>query len=777
MTAKQLKEEADKKEKKSKGKSEEKEGKAKGGKKKAATKSKGNKKKGKGAKEDDDNTANESADENEFGYNSHSTDGASESEIIEDNSDIEEVFLTSVRDGKDLDAEKAYLRRMRHYRHFFLETWAPTVKSSAVQARIENDRKELEDQKKPNKPLSVIPKDRTEREMEFIPRRLLEFIQKDDHFKKAYEIYLAQQALNQQSSDGELTNAEPPSASDTYIVDLAKSKRVGGVSFYILDFVLSDLNFRLTNTWADVPQEWWMPNILIEKLIFEQIQLEATLTAVNTAINDADERFKRTDKEANRYQKYLKKLRKDLLSIVQHQGGKVVEDKTGRVPFVSALQKAKEKVNRCNKKIKSLHDAIAMAELMVATGNLEAAFNAIDPNAGTNVSDSGSTSTPSLQITGSLVYEKMESVKEEIIELGKRLEQFEVSKLESEALLKGYDQRCVKTNQMLKDLASSKFNTIIDVQQILKRTNAVLKTQKQEAKSKETHHWQKFLLRYSKILGRYEARTLQPRKEMWARELEGRKLREHMFRRAVTESNLANSTSSSRTPSAGGSDSSRPTSAIGKSPMVSETGRRRGILLSDVEGNTAQLSEIQTNAESQNRVLFSMEEASKQDDNTSVTASIADSLQSNVIPDVNDPSDMDALQRLMLAVENEMEAKTPTMSAESLHRREEESRLLAEAEKQAGDNEELRMSIFDEYWSLLPTKEEEEEEASEIDEAPLIEEVIAIPSPEVRIEMYFQLRKINSLKTTVGKSHGSDVEVDWRGKNPREKGDCGSIYG
>jgi hypothetical protein len=73
------------------------------------------------------------------------------------------------------------------------------------------------------------------------------------------------------------------------------------------------------------------------------------------------------------------------------------------------------------------------------------------------------------------------------------------------------------------------------------------------------------------------------------------------------------------------------------------------------------------------------------------------------------------------------------MSSESVRRRDEEARILQEAEKLAVENEDLRMSIFDEYWALLPTREPDVDDSVEADaeEVVVVQEVVKEHIPEV----------------------------------------------
>ena len=106
----------------------------------------------------------------------------------------------------------------------------PIVKSHHMQSRIEKHMKALTstDKKQESKLILSV---RIVRETKFIPRRLLDFVSRDEHFKRAYETFSDLQAANQ----AQLTSQFVPKISskesrvgNTNILEMAKTHRSGG---------------------------------------------------------------------------------------------------------------------------------------------------------------------------------------------------------------------------------------------------------------------------------------------------------------------------------------------------------------------------------------------------------------------------------------------------------------------------------------------------------------------------------------------------------------------
>ena len=493
--------------------------------------------------------------------------------------------------------------------------------------------------------------------------------------------------------------------------------------------MLSDFEYRNSSTWATVPLEWWLPTLINEHVKNDQVRTEASLTAVNTTLFDAKDRLNDAEKDATRYQKYLKKLRNELLAISVRQRGKTKEDKDGRAAVTAAVHKVNSKISACSKQMKTLSDAISLSELMVATGNLQEAYAALNSNTAPSTNTVSSAGSANLQITGAMVYRKIESAKEEIVSLGERVQQLEVSKLECEALVQGYDQRCNLTTLMLKELGVDKFNVLVDVQQLLKRTNSALKTHKNDATSVEMLSWRKFLVNYRKRLDRFQRYKLLPRKDMWTRELDARRMREFLYRRPGSESNNGSGQNTGNNTSRIPSARSRPSSGfLPDIPApLSGSGRRSGLLTVDVDSFIA-VTRRSSPAVMAEEHFHEFDDGSESmpPDTVMNTDHGADFELTDAI--AADETDLVVdLEQQQLDAEAELEEMF--LSSENRRRRDEESRLLQDAEKLAVEQDDLRMVVFDEYWALLPTREAEVEDATEAGTEE--EEEEAAPLPEV----------------------------------------------
>ena len=123
----------------------------------------------------------------------------------------------------------------------------PIVKAHHTQNRIEKQMKVLETQGKKSaekaKEAKKILSERIARETKFIPRRLLDLVSRDEHFKRAYMTFSDLQAANQAQVQAQAQAQAPAqsqsieripkiaakaSNSDANILEMAKVHRSGG---------------------------------------------------------------------------------------------------------------------------------------------------------------------------------------------------------------------------------------------------------------------------------------------------------------------------------------------------------------------------------------------------------------------------------------------------------------------------------------------------------------------------------------------------------------------
>lgn len=121
----------------------------------------------------------------------------------------------------------------------------PVVKAHHMQNRIEKHMKVLEIQEKKAadkiKESKMILSERIVRETKFIPRRLLDLVSRDEHFKRTYSTFLDLQAANQAQAQAQAQSqsqsqsvervpkiAAKASSGDANILEMAKIHRSGG---------------------------------------------------------------------------------------------------------------------------------------------------------------------------------------------------------------------------------------------------------------------------------------------------------------------------------------------------------------------------------------------------------------------------------------------------------------------------------------------------------------------------------------------------------------------
>ena len=140
----------------------------------------------------------------------------------------------------------------------------PIVKAHHTQNRIEKQMKVLETQGKKSaekvKEAKKILSDRIARETKFIPRRLLDLVSRDEHFKRAYMTFSDLQAANQAQAQAQAQSqsiervpkiAAKASNSDANILEMAKVHRSGG-NYHVIKLSSVFCSFELINSHKQV---------------------------------------------------------------------------------------------------------------------------------------------------------------------------------------------------------------------------------------------------------------------------------------------------------------------------------------------------------------------------------------------------------------------------------------------------------------------------------------------------------------------------------------------
>ena len=317
-----------------------------------------------------------------------------------------------------------------------------------------------------------------------------------------------------------------------------------------------------------------------------------------------------------------------------------------RMPKMTQVKNTTKKITQFVNDIKSIRDKLALCEIMLAAGNLEGAYHVlVKPDETTDLKKSAAINY------AKIVYNLIEEKKKEIEENQEKIIVFEEKKKVYEEELRQYDKQTIKTTKMLKDLAESKFNTIVDIQLLLSRANRNVKSTNIE--NIMTSRLKKFLNKYSAII------------------------------KAFTNDKMTKKRSQSSLRDSDDNRSHGPLmSMVGGSFRDAEDSAEQTL-----EGEFLMVTEVEIEESFLNDDVIVDFDSENVDDNFSMTTDEG--------PNITTAMSVDEV--ISLAHYN---------SNYSRLKREEEARILEEAQKLAIDGKNLQMQIFDQYWSALPPREE-----------------------------------------------------------------------
>lgn len=528
-----------------------------------------------------------------------------------------------------------------------------------------------------------------------------------------------------------------------------KSK-FNNIGAYLVNHVLANIACRRSSTWYVLPRDYWSFRVVRERVNVEVALADATVHSIRTQLNTDHHDNYHINNDISKYQKFLKQTRKEILVIAEKRANKSSADTDERAPFVGNIKKCDTKIRSAEKAIEVIRDKLRRAEFQVAAGNATGAGEIfIPPVVVVEETKKNKKAAPEAAVVTydfKTVYALIDAANTEIESLKSIVAEQSARKKEGENSVRMYDWQCQRTSRMLRDLAETRFQTMIDVQLVAVREAKRLDSTQDHQDAQSVRYKQ--MKRYARHLTDFLEGPIHDRAAQLAREAEQRRVSEIM----------------NRSPASRPTDYNSQQAALSSAREVSN--KKRGLLAPFSEENTGSMSPIpsfrsaisnvsdvdldrpMTAAMSTND-LFSggnLDEVSVDESNYSyeddvITLMLAErSKHENTNNEENQASDavdtadgvQDTRTSSQIAVDRELEL-AHFNSAENRIKREAELKLLAEEQARELATQDLRIRVFEEYWTALPQNMErvQRKKNKEVEEVAQSEESSVVVEEEV----------------------------------------------
>lgn len=344
------------------------------------------------------------------------------------------------------------------------------------------------------------------------------------------------------------------------------------------------------------------------------------------------------------------------------------------------------------------------------------------------------------------VYALMDAATTEIESLKALIGEQNARRKEAENSVRMYDWQCQRTSRMLRDLAETRFQTMVDVQLIAVREAKRLDNTQDHQDAQSVRY--KRMKRYTRQLVDFLEGPIADRAAQLTREAEMRRVSELMNRSPAHHNGGGNTFASSS--GSGRAEFSSKDAAMNAAREVGA--KKRGLLssfteeMSPVPSFRSALSNLSDTDLERPATAFSelysggvLDENSVDESNYSYenddisltleravrnTIDTAETTESNEIVDTRTSSQIAVDRELELAHFN---------SVENRIKRENELKLLAEEQARELASTDLRIRVFEEYWTALPQNMErvQRRKNKEVEEVAPSEESSVVAEAEV----------------------------------------------
>jgi hypothetical protein len=290
--------------------------------------------------------------------------------------DLIDGMMSGMLEESEITMEKEFTQRVVTACHpfpVFAETWIPYFWKDDPQTAQTYD-------------------NRVYVELKACVRRLLRIVATDER----YALLRGPQQQQQQSS--KLTIATIPAESGKNTDQVSDSlihhlhyhpfhlkDEYNGIGMYLIDQTLLYYNQGISPVWNLLPRDYWKFKLVRDRITRECTRMNAVAAGLESQYRHQKTKNMDTDDSVERYQKFLKKTRKEIVEIAEKQQGMYTEDEGVKSMKLKTLKTAEGKLTALKAQIKSQKEKFRFVDMLFTQNNFEAIEDMLkpkeDPNA------------------------------------------------------------------------------------------------------------------------------------------------------------------------------------------------------------------------------------------------------------------------------------------------------------------------------------------------------------------------------------------------------------
>lgn len=438
--------------------------------------------------------------------------------------DLIDGMMSGMLEESEITMEKEFTQRVATACHpfpVFAETWIPYFWKDDPQTAQTYD-------------------NRVYVELKACVRRLLRIVATDER----YALLRGPQQQQQQSSKLTIAAIPAESGKDTDQVNdslvhhlhhhpFHLKDEYNGIGMYLIDQTLLYYNQGISPVWNLLPRDYWKFKLVRDRITRECTRMNAVAAGLESQYRHQKTKNMDTDDSVERYQKFLKKTRKEIVEIAEKQQGMYTEDEGVKSMKLKTLKIAEGKLAALKAQIKSQKEKFRFVDMLFTQNNFEAIEDMLkpkeDPNAeaeksGKKTAKKEEVSRPSAET--SLKY--INDLEGRIKQLEGTIPLAESKIAQAKQDLNEFESVRRRMGRLLKSLAEERFNFMVDVQELMIRTSSQL--DKGEDEQDRLRKYRKFQLAYTKQLQYFFDDKVTDRGLQLTKEAEQRKYQELMSR-------------------------------------------------------------------------------------------------------------------------------------------------------------------------------------------------------------------------------------------------------
>lgn len=317
-------------------------------------------------------------------------------------------------------------------------------------------------------------------------------------------------------------------------------REFNGLGMYLIEKTLERYNVGIPLLWMPLPADYWKFKHVRDRVLYECHRMQAVMAGIQTASKGARSQNHALDDDIEKYQKFLKQSRKQIIQVAEKQRSLHEEEAEVHAGKVQALKKAEQKLVGLKQNIKARKEKLRLAEVWMSQCNFSAIDELLRPKVVEEVEETAKGKNKKKEealVTFDSVSALIGEAKENLTGLENSIPAVEYKIQLAKADLREFEFRQRRLQKTLKAFAEERFNFMVDVQQLMLRTSKTLDSC--EDAYENAQRQRRFTVKYTNQLQYFFDDQITNRGIILTKDAENRKYAELLSRPSTTQNTPA----------------------------------------------------------------------------------------------------------------------------------------------------------------------------------------------------------------------------------------------